>query len=390
MEKRDNLSRAEQSRAEQSRAEQSRAEQSRAEQSRAEQSTNVATVRQSGIELLRIVMMLEIIAHHYVVNSGLLDIISVNMLSSRSLFLLILGWGGKYAINCFIMITGYFMCKQEITLKKFLKLFLEIEFYNIVIYFLFLITGYDHFSIKNMVKAVLPVYSIGTGFLASYLIFFLLIPYLNILIKGMEERVHIRLIVLCILVFTLFPSFLKADVKIGYVGWFMVVYIIAAYIRLYPKKWFDNSRIWGIATIILLILSWGSVVACTWLSSYLGKAAYYYFVNDSNKILALLPAITTFMYFKNLQLGYKKWINNISSTTFGVLLIHANSDTMRQWLWRDILGNAEVFYSEYFVIHAVLSVLGVYIICVMIDLIRLKWLEKPLFRTLDKMALMNL
>lgn len=106
-------------------------------------------VRQSGIELLRIIMMLTIIAHHYVVNSGLLEEISYNMLSLRSLFLLVFGWGDKYAINCFVMITGYFMCSREITIKKFLKLFFEIEFYNIVIYFLFLITGYVKFSMTD-------------------------------------------------------------------------------------------------------------------------------------------------------------------------------------------------------------------------------------------------
>lgn len=50
--------------------------------------TNI-TGRQSGIELLRIIMMLTIIAHHYVVNSGLLEEISYNISSPRSLFLLI-------------------------------------------------------------------------------------------------------------------------------------------------------------------------------------------------------------------------------------------------------------------------------------------------------------
>lgn len=152
----------------------------------------------------------------------------------------------------------------------------------------------------------------------------------------------------------------------------MIVYMIAAYVRLYPKKWLDNNRIWGITTIILLILSWGSVAACTWLSSYLGKTAFYFFVNDSNKVLALIPAFTTFMYFKNLKIGHKKWINNIAATTFGVLLIHANSDTMRQWLWRDVLANVRAYHSEYIVIHAFLSVLSVYIICVLIDLMRIR------------------
>ena len=372
MEKKNNFSRAEQSRAEQSRAEQSRAEH-----------TNISG-RQSGIELLRIIMMLTIIAHHYVVNSGLLEEISYNMLSMRSISLLIFGWGGKYAINCFVLITGYFMCSQKITIKKFLKLLFEIEFYNIVIYFTFVITGYNKFSVVEMVNTVLPVNLIGREFLSSYLVFFLFIPYLNLLIKGMEERQHIRLIGLCILVYTVFPSFLMADVKVGYVGWFMIVYIIAAYVRLYPKKRFDNNKVWGLAVIICLILSWVSVVACTWLSSRFGKTAYYYFIADSNKILALLSAVATFMYFKNLRIGYKKWINNIAATTVGVLLVHANSDTMRRWLWQDVLGNVEVYNSEWIAIHAVLSVLGVYIICVLIDLARIRLIEKPVMRFLDK------
>lgn len=332
-------------------------------------------------------MMLTIIAHHYVVNSGLLEEISYNISSPRSLFLLIFGWGGKYAINCFIMITGYFMCNRKITAKKFLKLFLEIEFYNIVIWVLFIITGYKKFSMVEMVKAVLPVYSIGSEFVPSYLVFFLFIPFLNLLVNGMDERRHIQLIGLFVIVFTVLPSFLKADVKVGYVGWFMVVYIIAAYLRLYPQKWFDNNRVWGTATVFLLILSWMSVAVCTLLSSYIGKKVYYYFfVADSNKVLALLSAVTTFMFFKNLRLGYKRWINKIAASTLGVLMIHANSDTMRQWLWRDVLGNVEAYNSEWFVLHAVLSVLGVYIICVLIDLARIRIIEKPVTRWLEKLV----
>ena len=40
--------------------------------------------------------------------------------------------------------------------------------------------------------------------------------------------------------------------------------------------------------------------------------------------------------------------------------LHANSDTMRQWLWRDTLQNAEQFYMSYACIHAMISVISVY------------------------------
>ena len=59
--------------------------------------------RQSNIELYRIIVMLLIVAHHYVVNSGLLnDIgpIKANTLSGKSIYLLLFGAWGRRALNC--------------------------------------------------------------------------------------------------------------------------------------------------------------------------------------------------------------------------------------------------------------------------------------------------
>lgn len=75
--------------------------------------------------------MLLIIAHHYVVNSGLMDPggpIRADLLSVKSQFLLLFGAWGKTAINGFVLITGYFMCTGKIRLRKFWKLYLEYEF----------------------------------------------------------------------------------------------------------------------------------------------------------------------------------------------------------------------------------------------------------------------
>ena len=74
----------------------------------------------------------------------------------------------------------------------------------------------------------------------------------------------------------------------------------------------------------------------------------------------------------------------VASTTFGVLLIHANSDTMRQWLWKDLLHNADMYYSEFFVVHAILCVVGVFTICSIIDYLRIVLIEKPIFKLIDK------
>ena len=89
------------------------------------------TARNSNLELYRIIVMLSIVAHHYVVNSGLMSLMDADPMNPKSLFLYLVGMWGKTGINCFILITGFFMCQSHITLRKFLKLILQIEFYYI-------------------------------------------------------------------------------------------------------------------------------------------------------------------------------------------------------------------------------------------------------------------
>ncbi len=340
--------------------------------------------RESGIELFRIITMLVIIAHHYVVNSGLIDLIQESPLSLKSALLVIFGGGGKAGINCFILITGYFMCRSEITLKKFLKLIFEIEFYCIIIYLIFLLTGYEPFSIKSLIKCLLPVYSIGSEFLGSYLVFFFFIPFLNSLINSLDEKNHQKLIILSCTVFSVIDTLCIAHVKIGYVGWFMILYFIAAYVRLYDKKIFNNRSFWLVAMLVSIFISCLSILFCILLYHKFSVGGYYYFVADSNKLLALVTSVSAFMFFKNLNLGHVKIINKIAASAFGVLLIHANSDAMRRWLWRDVLDNVAAFNSEYFALHAVVSVILIYVICTIIDMLRIKFVEKPFFKCYDK------
>lgn len=73
------------------------------------------------------------------------------------------------------------------------------------------------------------------------------------------------------------------------------------------------------------------------------------------------------MFFKNLKMKRSKIINTISASTFGVLLIHANSNTMRTWLWQDMLQNVKWYESPFLAVHAIVSVLAVYIVCTVID-----------------------
>lgn len=328
--------------------------------------------RDSNIELFRIIMMLSIVAHHYVVNSGLMDVIASDPFGPKPILMLIFGAWGKVGINGFVLITGYYMCKSNITVKKYLKLLLEVLFYKYLIYFIFLLTGRVEFGWGRLVKALLPITGVTDSFTNCYLLFYLLIPFCSLLVQSMNQKQHLvlNLILFCVYsVLGTIPVFFT--IRFNYISWFVVLFFFGAYIRNYDPQIIKKHV--GLKLTILLFLDIVSIIVLVKLNY--GK---YYFLNDANKLLALLTAIYLFSFFKQLKLGYHKWINVISASTFGVLLIHANSDTMRSWLWGDVLRNTYAYQQSWWFAHAVFCVLGVYIICTCIDWLRIQILERPL------------
>jgi hypothetical protein len=349
-------------------------------------SATIKKVRSSNLELFRIISMLLIIAHHYVVNSGLSSLdgpLYDDNFSVKSIIMFLFGAWGKTGINCFIMITGYFMCTSQITAKKYVKLLLEVFLYKIVIYLLFLCIGLETFSVMSLVDRLLIIRNVKDNFVGCFLLFYLLIPFLNILIKNINEKQHIRLLALLGFTYIFFGTMPKFNVNMNYVSWFTVLYFIASYIRLYPKEIFSKKAFWGAVTIISMLLSAASVIGCLWLSIRTGTNMAYRFVTDSNTALAVMTGVSSFMFFKNLSVPYSKFINTLGASTFGVLLIHGNGNVC-DWLWYDFLNNTGVYKESYVFIHAVLSVIGVFIVCTIIDLLRIRFIEAPIMKCWDK------
>ena len=200
----------------------------------------------------------------------------------------------------------------------------------------------------------------------------------------MNEKQHILLLMLVSFTYIFLGTVPSFSVTMNYVSWFVVLYFIASYIRMYPKKIFNNTKFWGWTSLILIIIASLSVIACAYISKRLNISLWYRFVQDSNTLLAVLIGVSSFVFFKNIKMKHYPVINSISSTCFGVFLIHSNSDTMRRWLWMDTLDNVGMYNSDFLIPHAILSVLGVFVICSVIDIIRIKLIETPFFKFYDK------
>ena len=339
--------------------------------SSAENNTAIKLHRDSNLELFRIILMLAIVAHHYVVNFGLWSVLERYPDSSRCVGWLLFGAWGKTGINCFLMITGYFMCKSHITVEKFLKLLFEYLFYKIIIGVVFCMFGYVPFNILALADLFLPLKGMSKGFVICFLFFFLCIPFLNIVLNNISRRMHGGLLLLLLLFYTVIPSCRWAwGIDFDYISWFCVVYMLAAYIRIYPGKWSEGAVKWGAISLVVLAFSVLSVATTN----------SYFYLADSNKVLAVAAAVSLFLFFKNLRMPYMPFVNWTAQSILGVLLIHAHSDVMRKWLWVDTLHVVDMYDTHYFWLHAVCSVLGVFIICTLIDHLRIMLIEQPFFR----------
>ena len=181
------------------------------------------------------------------------------------------------------------------------------------------------------------------------------------------------------------------------VFWYCTLYFLAAYIRLYARSWMSSksktgrffavSVLLGIASVLVMIaiLKFGPL-ADNMEAHEKSLTYYWYWVHNSNKVLALLVGLSAFLWFKNLDLGYLPIVNTLSSTTLGILLIHAHSAAMSRFIWLDLLSATDVFKGPLatLALQAVLSPIIIYLVCTAIDLVRVRIIEKPVMRIIDQ------
>ena len=226
-----------------------------------------------------------------------------------------------------------------------------------------------------------PIWNIEHNFISCFLLFFLFIPFLNILVNALTKRQHQMLLGLLLLIYVLAGTVPSFHISFNYAAWFAVVYLISSYIRLYPCELFDKKTLFRKLTIALFGLAWACCVLCTAMGKY-----PFHFSIDVNKFFAVSTAVSMFLWFKNIEIKQSRIINTMAASTFGVLLIHDNSAEMRHWLWYDLFGCADYYGLPFlqFAAYSIAVILLVYFGCVVVDMLRLYLLEKPFFRWFDK------
>lgn len=340
--------------------------------------TGNASKRSSNIELLRCVAMMMIIVHHYCVNSGISEFLDFSNNTVNTLIVQFMAFGGKVGVNIFFLISGYFMISGKMKWEKVALLLLQIFFYNLIIRLcLWGIGGYEIPKI-NWLGIIPVIFSIPANFIASYLFVYILSPLINRGLNAITQNEFNYLIGVLLFYFTIEQTFLMQNTW-HYLGWAFVMYSIGAYIRRFNVA--SISLPWHLLALLSVLLVWALILLLDLLE---WRLSWGFLIFDANKLTMFLCSVCIFVSFLNIRMRYNKFINLLATTCFGILLIHANCDAMRTWLWRDLLDVPAQINNPWLLFHMIGSCALIFIICGAIEIVRKRYFELPVYNTFKK------
>lgn len=339
--------------------------------------------RLSNFELLRIISMIIIIAHHFSIHGGF-EFLADRMTIPR-LWIRFLQMGGKIGANVFVLISGYFLINtSKVKISKVIKLWLQLLTYSVAIYIVFVIMGLTDFSIRVMIKSCFPVTFGGWWFASCYFVLYLISPFINKLLVTLDKKTYQRLLVLVFVMWCLIPTATCQLFESNNLLWFIYLYAIAGYIRL----WHDTSKVpaftYHVLTIGMVILTFLIIAILDWLSL---KSSFFvmYVTNlfEMQQFFILFISVCMFLGFKGLNIKYSKAINVVSTATFGIFLIHDN-EYVRPFFWGELFKNATYSDTTFLIPYSIGVICLVFAVCACIELLRIHILEKHYMRLITK------
>lgn len=336
--------------------------------------------RNANLDLFRVFSMILIIFIHSIDHSGVLEAAEISP-TWMYIYVQFTYALTQICVNSYVLLSGYFLVKSKFRLQKLLAIWMEVAFYSFLFKVIFMALGEIPFSIVSLASCLLPITTGRYWFVTIYVGLYCIFPFLNILINAMNKKQHSMLILVLIGLFSawisIHPAFAGMNSGRGWgLPWFAVLYLIAAWIRLYYKNDEKNTKMALICGgSCLAILTVMKVFAWKTEITLLQQIAANWYKYDSLPVLIM--TICTFIVFVNLQIKNKNFatfITKVGSATFGVYLIHAHAE-VSPWLWEtlDLPGK---MHSPEFVVIQILVVVCIWAICTGLDLIRMHTVGK--------------
>ena len=335
--------------------------------------------RNYGIDLLRVFLMLMIIVGHLFVHTGIRG--ELENFSFKWNYTWICQAIALCAVNCFVLITGYFanVNSHSIRVKKLLLLYGQVLFYSVSIYTMLLVLGKTDRSLLGLlfgtINAIFPFLSGQYWFFSSYILLMILAPFLNLMLSKLNDFALKILTITIVALFYVLPIFqivfTQFDISegMGIIG-FITLYIIGHALKRFKIKIPKLVCVFGIILNCAMIFASKIVLAyiVEKLQMNVGSSLLY----NYNMITQLANAVLLLFLFKEIKIKKigAKIISFVSASTFGIYLLHEHPD-IRSVIWNEQLKN--LLLESNGITYIALSVaipIAIFVICLLIDVVR--------------------
>lgn len=324
-------------------------------------------IRQSNIELLRIISIVMVVVVHLDGASLGLPIPSgdISAVTPRDWWRLVVESLTIIGVNCFTLISGYFGIR--VSWKGFLKFSATCMFYSLGIYLGLIMTGLLPFRPGDFCNAIMIFTHTDLWYVPAYLGLYILSPILNAGLKHLTQRQYLSMLI----------SFIAFNC---YAGWFwgasfnpngytlvqlIMMYLIGQYIGCYPIfpqscNRYTYPAVYLAATLAISI----QAVYCDPLRTF----AY-------NSPLVIISSVAFFQWFTTMKFD-SRFINTIAASAFAVYLFHKNP-----YVWGNIIKPLSIKMWEQsslseFSLFAVAFAVIIYAFTFIIDQLRIFLLSK--------------
>lgn len=287
-------------------------------------SGQTGAVRQSGVELLRILAGMAVIILH--VNflpggKGALDYaVGLNRTFLNALECLCI-----CAVNVFLLISGFFGShSKKIKVKKLGMILLQTILFRLVAHLGYCVLSRE-IVFSKLLLAMLPI----NYYVILYVALMLLSPFINAALERLSNAAQRRLVIICFLLFSVFSTLVDIGEELGLTlsglspislngsveGYTIVQFALMYLLGAWLSREADDLRkamstpllSVGLAVTALLIYLWNAL---------LPKTSLMY----SNP-LVILEACLALLLFCRMRF-HSKWVNMIAPASFSCYLIH--------------------------------------------------------------------